>query len=87
MRLPGNSIFQRAWRSKASTDEPIHICKSLHNQKEIQFLAMIGYHLEKAMLLLRRSTNRFIIRLLHKSGNADEPGRVASIETNDSIRI
>ena len=34
--------------------------------------------------LLRQSTNRFIFSLLHKSGNADEPGRVPSIETNGS---
>ena len=48
------------------------------------FLAVIGYHLEKTMRLLRRSTNRSIFWLRHKSGNADEPGCVPSIETNSS---
>ena len=47
-------------------------------------LAIVGYHLEKTMRLLRRSTNRSIFWLLHKSGNADEPGPVPSIETNGS---
>ena len=40
------------------------------------FLAIAAYHLKKTMRLLRRSTNRSIFLLFHKSGNADEPGRV-----------
>ena len=48
------------------------------------FMPIVGYHLEKTMRLLRRSTNRSIFLLYHMSGNADEPGRVPSIETNGS---
>ena len=47
-------------------------------------MAIVGYHLEKTMHLLRWSTNRSIFWLLHKSGNADEPGRVPSIGTSGS---
>ena len=43
------------------------------------FLEIVGYHLEKTMRLLRRSTNQSIFWLLHKSGNTDEPGRMPSI--------
>ena len=39
---------------------------------------------KKTMHLLKRSTNRSIFWPLHKSGNADESGRVPSIETNGS---
>ena len=46
--------------------------------------AIFEFHLGKMMRLLRRSTNRSIFWLLHKSGNADEPSRVPSIETNGS---
>ena len=38
----------------------------------------------KTIRLLRWSTNRSIFWLLHKSGNADEPGLVPSIETSCS---
>ena len=48
------------------------------------FLAIVGYHFEKVMRLLRRSRNRSIFWLLHKSGNADEPDRTPSIKTNGS---
>ena len=46
------------------------------------FPAIVGYHFGKTMHLLRPSTNRSIFLLLRKSGNADEPGHVPSIETN-----
>ena len=36
------------------------------------------------IFFLRRSTNRSIFWLLHKSGNADEPSYAPSIETNSS---
>jgi len=36
--------------------------------------------------LLRLSTNRFNFLLLHKTGNAGQPGRVSLIETSDSQR-
>ena len=39
----------------------------------------------KTMRLLRRSTNRSIFWLLQKSGNADEPARVSSIDKNGSL--
>ena len=39
---------------------------------------------KKMMRLLRRSTNRSIFWLLYKSGNADEPSRMPSIERNGS---
>ena len=48
------------------------------------FLTIFGYRLENTIRLLRWSTNRSIFWLLHNSGNADEPGRVSSIETNGS---
>ena len=48
------------------------------------FLAIVGYYLYKKIHLLRRSKKRSIFLLLHKSENADEPGRVQSIETNSS---
>ena len=39
------------------------------------------------MRLLRRSTNWSIFWLFYKSENADEPGRVPSIETNGSQKV
>ena len=36
------------------------------------------------MRVLRRFTNRSIFRIVHKSGNSDDPGRVPSIETYGS---
>ena len=65
---------------------------SIYDSKYSTSLATTFFHLtgncwipsRKTMRLLRRSTNRSIFWLLHKSGNADEPGRVPSIETNGS---
>ena len=47
-------------------------------------MAIVAYHFEKTMRLLRRSTKRSIFRFLSKGGNANEPGCVPSIETNAS---
>ena len=41
---------------------------------------------EKTDHLLRLSTNRSNFLLLHKTGSADQPGRVPLIETSDSQR-
>ena len=41
---------------------------------------------EKTGHLLRLSTNRSNFLLLHKTGSADQPGRVPLIETSDSQR-
>ena len=49
--------------------------------------AIFEFHMEKMMRLLRRSTNRTIFWLLHKSENAEEPSPVPSIETNVSEGI
>jgi len=41
---------------------------------------------EKTGYLLRLSTNRSNFLLLHKTGNAGQPGRVPLIETSDNQR-
>ncbi|KYN18728.1 hypothetical protein ALC57_08956 [Trachymyrmex cornetzi] len=50
------------------------------------FRAAYESRVEKTGHLSRRSMNRSNFLLLHKTGSADQPGRVPLIETSDSQR-
>ena len=65
----------------------------IYDSKYCPSLATTFFHLsayesrvEKTGHLLRLSTNRSNFLLLHKTGSADQPGRVPLIETSDSQR-
>ena len=60
----------------------------VHRWPLLSPICRIAYEsrVEKTSHLLRLSTNRFNFLLLHKTGSADQPGRVPLIETSDNQR-
>ena len=79
------NIFRKKWKLTLFFQQTSYMIQSTVRCWTLLFsiiLAIVGYNLEKTMCLFRWSTNRSIFWLIHKSENADEPGRVPSIETN-----